>query len=282
MSRKIILDHLAYVIYEHRDLEKFRKFAQDFGFELAGEVDGSLYLTGYGIDHYSYVATQAPATNPKGFIGAGFVAKSEKDFLLACEYEGVKIKKADGLPGGGEVAILKDPNGYELHVIWGQRPKDAPARPISACIDGNYPMNGAVEKKRKGQFVRLIPGPAKVHKLGHFGYITGNYENTCAWGESTATKVHHSSFEVEDLDTQFMGHKWLETQEYRLVWGIGRHFHGSQVFDYWYDTSGFIMEHYADGDMVNNDAEVTRAAAGNMAVWGPPVPAIWGGSQTST
>jgi len=77
-----------------------------------------------------------------------------------------------------------------------------------------------------------------------------------------------------------MGHQWLAEKGYDLVWGIGRHVHGSQVFDYWYDVSHFIIEHYADGDVVNEDTEVTpRSKAGNMAVWGPPVPDIWGHKQ---
>jgi hypothetical protein len=55
---------------------------------------------------------------------------------------------------------------------------------------------------------------------------------------------------------------------------------GSQVFDYWNDPSKFIIEHYADGDVVNEDTKVTpRSKAGNMAVWGPPVPEIWGHKQ---
>lgn len=78
-----------------------------------------------------------------------------------------------------------------------------------------------------------------------------------------------------------MGHQWLEAHGRKLVWGIGRHVHGSQVFDYWYDPSGFIVEHYADGDVVNEDAELSRAAAGDMAVWGPPVPAIWAGEAVT-
>ena len=167
-------------------------------------------------------------------------------------------------------------------------------------------------------------GPAMVHKLGHFGYNTDNFEETRAWyqkhfnfiptdilyaphdasfdvavfmrldlgktfvdhhcfliarNEGTGTQVHHSSFEVEDIDTQFMGHQWLRDKGYDLVWGIGRHVHGSQVFDYWYDPSHFIIEHYADGDVVNEDTELLRAEAGNMAVWGPPVPVIWGGKK---
>lgn len=168
----------------------------------------------------------------------------------------------------------------------------------------------------------MTSGPGLIHKLGHFGYTTSNYEETCQWytqnfnftptdvlyspknhgqevaafmrfdlgkefvdhhslliarGENTGTKVHHSSFEVEDIDTQMMAHQWLGQAGWTLVWGVGRHVHGSQIFDYWYDSSGFIVEHYADGDLVNEDTEVTHAVAGAMAVWGPAVPAIWGG-----
>ena len=89
------------------------------------------------------------------------------------------------------------------------------------------------------------------------------------------TDVHHASFEVEDLDTEMMGHKWLESKGYESVWGVGRHIMGSQVFDYWRDTSGFIIEHYADGDVVNEDYETSRVGGLAAAVWGPPMPAVW-------
>jgi hypothetical protein len=155
-----------------------------------------------------------------------------------------------------------------------------------------------------------------VHKLGHFGYMSGNYDEACAWytnlfnfvptdilhspenralevatffrldlgkeyvdhhclllsREGTGTKVHHSSFEVEDFDSQLLGHDWLVEKGYNSLWGVGRHVHGSQIFDYWKDTSNFIVEHYADGDVVNDELPVAYAAAGNMAVWGPPPP----------
>lgn len=98
-----------------------------------------------------------------------------------------------------------------------------------------------------------------------------------ARGKKTTTSVHHSSFEVEDYDTQELGHYHLVQQGYDNLWGIGRHVHGSQIFDYWNDTSGFIVEHYSDGDLVNGDTEVTYAAAGDMAVWGPEPPSLWTG-----
>lgn len=45
--------------------------------------------------------------------------------------------------------------------------------------------------------------------------------------------VHHSSFEVHDFDIQGLGHQWLRDKGYDLVWGVGRHVLGSQIFDYW-------------------------------------------------
>ena len=69
---------------------------------------------------------------------------------------------------------------------------------------------------------------------------------------------------------------------------------GSQVFDYWFDPSKFIVvnkhrqtpsgtqahymqEHYADGDLVNCETVVSYVQAGPQAlkIWGPPVPDVF-------
>lgn len=86
--------------------------------------------------------------------------------------------------------------------------------------------------------------------------------------------VHHASFEVHDFDTQQLGHQWLAKQNYTSVWGVGRHILGSQIFDYWWDTTGNMVEHYCDGDLVNKHTPVGWGKAGDegLAVWGPEVP----------
>jgi hypothetical protein len=86
--------------------------------------------------------------------------------------------------------------------------------------------------------------------------------------------LHHSSFEVDDFDTQLIGHQYLLEKGYKPAWGVGRHVLGSQIFDYWRDTSGFLIEHYADGDVVNINTPTSRQAEGpdSLSVWGPPVP----------
>jgi hypothetical protein len=92
-----------------------------------------------------------------------------------------------------------------------------------------------------------------------------------------SSHVHHCSFEVHDFDTQQLGHQWLTKKGYKLAWGVGRHILGSQIFDYWWDTTGNIVEHYADGDLVNQDTPIGyfKAGADSLAAWGPEVPAAF-------
>lgn len=98
--------------------------------------------------------------------------------------------------------------------------------------------------------------------------------------ECTKTYIHHSSYEVEDFDTQLIGHQWLAKKGWKSVWGVGRHVLGSQIFDYWQDPSGFKIEHYADGDLVNEDTVTKRDVVGPLSVWGPELPKDFGDDGT--
>lgn len=178
-----------------------------------------------------------------------------------------------------------------------------------------------------GEFQRFKLGPAMVHKLGHYGYVTSQFDEDVAFytqnfnfcpsdvlyevsadGKETDAltfmhldqgkeysdhhtlflskapptfndpaghKLHHASFEVEDFDTQLLGHEYLLQKGYSPIWGVGRHIYGSQIFDYWKDTSGFSIEHYADGDMVNENNPTGREKSegpASMYIWGPVRP----------
>jgi len=92
--------------------------------------------------------------------------------------------------------------------------------------------------------------------------------------EGPISHVHHSSFETHDFDTQVLGHDWLRHKGYEICWGVGRHIMGSQIFDYWFDRSKFILEHYVDGDLMDNKqpTHVSEASHDNLAVWGPDLP----------
>lgn len=85
-----------------------------------------------------------------------------------------------------------------------------------------------------------------------------------------APHVHHSSFETHDFNAQVLGHDWLRHKGYENCWGVGRHIMGSQIFDYWFDPSKFILEHYVDGDLLDNTYPTQRSKGSpdSLHVWG--------------
>jgi catechol 2,3-dioxygenase-like lactoylglutathione lyase family enzyme len=69
------------------------------------------------------------------------------------------------------------------------------------------------------------------------------------------------------------GQRVPEGARYQHSWGIGRHIEGSQIFDYWRDPDGFLVEHFADGDMFDNTVETgwAQMSASHLNQWGRPV-----------
>lgn len=87
---------------------------------------------------------------------------------------------------------------------------------------------------------------------------------------------HHSSWEVNDVDEIGKGaHNLLATDPDRSVWGLGRHFLGSNLFWYFRDPAGNYAEYYADLDQIPQAAEWEArewAPDKSLYAWGPPTP----------
>lgn len=97
--------------------------------------------------------------------------------------------------------------------------------------------------------------------------------HTLAMHLGPAAGYVHSAYQVTDLDAIAAGGEYLTERGYTRAWGIGRHVQGSQLFDYWKDPDGLMVEHFADGDVFDCSLEPGWAAmsSSGLAQWGPPV-----------
>jgi catechol 2,3-dioxygenase-like lactoylglutathione lyase family enzyme len=88
--------------------------------------------------------------------------------------------------------------------------------------------------------------------------------------------LHHTSWQVDDIDEVGRGaHAMLEDHPERHVWGLGRHYAGSNFFWYLKDPAGNFSEYYSDMDTVIDDQLWTPEAlegAKGLFSWGPPPP----------
>jgi hypothetical protein len=96
--------------------------------------------------------------------------------------------------------------------------------------------------------------------------------HTLAVALGPANRYVHPAYQVNDLDTLAAGGEYLRQRGYYRSWGIGRHIQGSQIFDYWRDPDGFLVEHFTDGEKFDNTLEPGWApfTASGLAQCGPP------------
>ena len=98
-----------------------------------------------------------------------------------------------------------------------------------------------------------------------------------AFAASPVPFFHHSSWMVNDVDEIGQGaQNLLAVDPGRSVWGLGRHFLGSNMFWYFRDPAGNYAEYYADLDQIPNAAEWEARdwdPGKSLYAWGPPVPA---------
>jgi catechol 2,3-dioxygenase-like lactoylglutathione lyase family enzyme len=88
--------------------------------------------------------------------------------------------------------------------------------------------------------------------------------------------LHHTSWQVEDVDEIGRGAcAMLEGHPERHVWGLGRHYAGSNFFWYLKDPAGNFSEYYSDMDCIIDDqlwTPETLEGARGLFTWGPPPP----------
>ena len=127
------------------------------------------------------------------------------------------------------------------------------------------------------QRLHVLPGPRGCGPVMSFircdrGPTPADH-HTLAMALGPSNRYVHSAYQVCDLDAIAAGSQYLKTRGYHHSWGIGRPHPGSQIFDYWRDPDGSLVEHYADGDMFDCTLEPGWApfAASGLSQWGPPV-----------
>jgi hypothetical protein len=303
--QKINLKRLAHVYYTHENLAEAHKFLLDFGFSVVKSTDNEIYYRGYGTEPFVYCA--AKGTENK-FGGAAFVVDSMEDLELATSLPGATPIHDSDAPGGGKrVTFIEPVDGCPWHLVFGQEPVEMtetfPELAYNFPVSKNRPVNktqrfkkGPVPVHKLGHFGFCVTDFNKAFEFytTNFNLKPSELAHEPESGENVMTflhldrgsewvdhhcffffkgpefHVHHSSFEVFDFDVQMLGHSWLEEKKYENCWGVGRHVMGSQIFDYWFDPSRFILEHYVDGDLVNDETPInkTQAALDNLYVWG--------------
>lgn len=301
----ITVEDIAFARYAAPDLDVMEKFLIDFGMRRAVRTANALYMRGYGSAHHVHVTELGDKSATLGF---GLRASSADDLAKVAAHVGSKVEE-NPEPGGGLRVRFKDPVGYVVDLIHGQATVEPatyrepiPSNPIagrrrhgqfvrlpsapSHVVRLGHIFLQTTQLQASLEFYTTVLG-FKVSDT----YYAGAPDNTiaaflhCGLGErwtdhhtlgvghaqDGCNRFDHSAFEVIDLDDLMHGNAYLKSKSYKHAWGVGRHIQGSQIFDYWRDPFGNKIEHWTDGDQVNDHTPIGTAqiAPSALSQWGP-------------
>jgi catechol 2,3-dioxygenase-like lactoylglutathione lyase family enzyme len=115
----------------------------------------------------------------------------------------------------------------------------------------------------------------RIRNVGAFLRCSTDHHNLLVLS-APVNFLHHTSWQVDDVDDVGRGAlAMLEGRPERHVWGLGRHYAGSNFFWYLKDPAGNFSEYYADMDCIVDDQLWTPEeldGARGLFAWGPPPP----------
>lgn len=303
----ITVKDIAFVRYQVTDLESMEQFLVDFGLHEVARTERALYMRAAGAVHHSHISELGDKNAPIGF---GLLAQSLADLDRLAAHLNLNVED-NPEPGGGKRVRFTDPAGFVVDVIHGQaRHKPLAAREPLAMNPSvqrqRFGEKVRVARRpssvvRLGHVAVLVPNFREMFAFyndvlglrASDTYWAGDQQNTiaafmhCGLGEQWTdhhtialiasqdgiARFDHCAFEVLDLDDLFQGGEYLKERGYKHSWGVGRHVQGSQIFDYWRDPFGNKIEHWTDGDLVNDSMSVGHAEISNdvMSQWAPPL-----------
>jgi hypothetical protein len=298
---------LAWLEFQKPDLVKAQAFAEAFGFATVMRSDDELQLRGTDAGAPCVLIRRGPGSR---FLGTAFRAVDEPDVLRLAEATSAPVRR---LPEslGGLAVDLTDPSGIPVRVVAGthtlaELPGQAPHtfnfdHEVCRVNTTQRPPREPARVQRLGHVVLQSTKYVEALNwyLDNLGMIVSDFlffpgqrwrgpamsfircdrgatptdHHTLAMALGPANRYVHSAYQVCDLDAIAAGGEYLTQHGYFRSWGIGRHIQGSQIFDYWRDPDGFLVEHFSDGDMFDCSLQPGWApfSASGLAQWGPAV-----------
>ena len=237
----------------------------------------TIHLRANGGEHHAVTLRERPKA---GLLGVHFATtdRSAVDALFArAKAAGAGVNGAPAeLPkssGGGYGFQFKTPEGQVLNIsadvarhpnMHNDRSKP---RKLSHVV-----LNSADIENETSFFIDML-GFKLSDKTDMMNFVRCSADHhSIAMAKGTGPCLNHCAYEVESIDGLMRGAGRMKTSGFNIEWGVGRHGPGDNVFTYFVEPNGFVVEYTAEVQQVD-EVDLHRAGRGVLAQFpGPALP----------
>ena len=251
-----------------------------WGLDLVTRQDGVSYLRASGTDHHVVAlrAGDSPALR-----AVTFRLDSDAQFetiAAACREHGATLLSgpaANPGPDGGTVMTIRSPDGSALRFVHGDAQHAAQpdgTRPVRLA---HVNINSTDVDSLAGFYQRAL-GFRLTDRSKAMAFVRCNADHhAIVIAEAPVNGLNHVAFLMPDLESVMRGSGRMIDDGHPIAWGVGRHGPGDNVFAYFIDPLGIVIEYTAEVLQVDDDYVVRgpsewRWPPGRTDHWGiaPP------------
>jgi len=269
------------------DLKQAEEFyTRTWLLQVAARESDALYLRGSGREHHILSLHRAakPALRHIAFRvrSAGSLDAIAGEAVAAGGRVVSGVSKSTD-PAGGSALIVADPQGRVLRFVHGDvTHDDAGETPLQPIRLSHVVLNSnAVDRDRV--FFEQVLKLTLSDRTRIMAFLRCNSDHHClALADGEGPSLNHIAFLMRDLDGVMRGGGRLADAGFPIVWGPGRHGPGNNLFNYFIDPFGFVIEYTAEVQQVDDSyrtggPEDWKWPPGRIDHWGisaPPSPQI--------
>lgn len=270
------------------DLAQAEAFYTDvWKLDVAHHKEGALYLRGTGSDHHLLALyAGGPVPQIRQVTLRARSAEALQAVADAVPRAGGRILSPigplDRNPAGGHGLTFSDPHGRIFQVVHGDArregtvERDRPERLTHVVLNSH-----AVDETQ--QFLIDALGFTLADRTVAIAFMNCNSDHhSLAVGISDNDALNHIAFLMPDFESVMRGGGRMKDAGFPIQWGPGRHGPGDNLFNYFIDPFGVVIEYTAEVEQVD-DSYVPRGPAdwkwppGRVDQWGispPPGPTL--------
>lgn len=259
-------------------------YTETWGLAVAARESNVVYLHATGRDHHVLALHAQPCSE---ILGVSFRVATEEALarisaaVTSLDGRVLEPTRDNSEPDGGVVLKLMSPEGYVLRFHHGDLLRDEEESRCAFPFRISHVNLNCKDIEASSDFFRSVLGFKLTDRSKAMAFLRCNEDHhAVVLADSGIDGMNHIAFMMPDLESVMRGSGRMIDHGIPIGWGVGRHGPGNNVFAYFVDPFGFVIEYTAEVLQVDDDYQPHGPdywvwPAGRTDHWGiaPPKPA---------
>ncbi len=251
-------------------------YTRVWGLEVVADLGDKIFLAATGDDFHVLELKQSERAELRKIT---FRVRSSEDvasLFAKTVAAGCAVMREPGpadAPSGGQRFVIREPQGSVLEFVHSDRRKTGSA--VANRVERLAHVNiNSADIEALSAFYTDVLGFRLTDRSKMMAFLRCNDDHhAVVLAEAPSNGLNHVAFLMPDLESVMRGSGRVVDHGHPIGWGVGRHGPGDNVFAYFIDPQGVVVEYTAEVLQVD---ESYRVRGPDEWVWPPGRTDHWG------